>query len=345
MSRKTLLASAAVLAVAFAAPALAQNEGFYVGGGVGASIAGDDNANTANTSTKLDYDWDWAGLGTVGYGFGSGFRIEAELSQRNSDVDSVAGAAGTGSMDATALMANLVYDIDTGLGLKPYLGFGAGAVRLDAGTTAIAGSTLDDRDTVFGAQGILGLGYAVTSQLDLFGQYNYLRTADADMRLANGNAVSVGYDSHALFVGLRYSFGAPPAPAPVAQVAQPAPAPQPAPPPPPADIVRTYIVFFDWNSDAILPAARDTITQAVENAKRGGVSRLVLTGHADRSGATDYNQRLSERRALNVQAEMQAQGLSNVGYTVEARGEADPLVPTDDGVREPQNRRVEIVLQ
>lgn len=347
MSKKHILAATA-LGILLTAPAMAQSEGFYVGGGLGANQASDGDYTVPTGSANAEFDWDWAGLGSLGYALGNGFRVEGELSYRGSEVDTIGGANGSGDVDATALMANLLYDIPTGTAFKPYLGVGVGAVRLNYdNVSTIAGSILDDDDTVLGMQGILGLGYAMTSQLDLFGQYNVMRTQDPEMRLVNGTAVSGDYMSHAFFVGLRYSFAPPPPPppAPVAQVAAPAPAPQPAPPPPPADIVRTYIVFFDWDSDAILPAARDTITQAVENAKKGGVTRLVLTGHADTSGTTRYNQAISERRARNVQAEMQTQGLTAVSYTVLAKGETEPLVPTGDGVREPQNRRVEIVLQ
>lgn len=350
MSRNRILAVTA-LGLLMAGPALAQqSEGFYVGAGIGANKASDEDYSTAAGSAKAEYDWDWAGLGSLGYALGNGFRVEGELSHRGADIDKVGGAAGSGELDATALMANLLYDIPTGTAFKPYLGFGLGAVRLNADNVrTVAGSTLDDDDTVLGMQGIAGLGYAITPQLDLFGQYNVMKTQDPEMRLVNGTAVSGDYMSHTFFIGLRYAFNPPappPAPAPAAQVAAPAPAPQPAPPPPPpADIVRTYIVFFDWDSAAILPAARDTITQAVENAKKGGVSRLVLTGHADTSGTNRYNQALSERRARNVQAEMQSQGLNSVSYSVQAKGETEPLVPTADGVREPQNRRVEIVLQ
>ncbi len=348
MSTNRIL-TATALGILLAAPAMAQSEGFYVGAGVGTSIVSDGDFNTPAVSQKGEFDWDWAGLGTLGYAFGSGFRMEGELSHRTSDVDKIAGANATGDADASSLFVNMLYDIPTGTAFKPYLGAGIGAVRVDYdGVATVAGSSLNDDDTVLGMQGILGLGYAVTSQLDLFGQYNIMRTQDPEMRLANGTSVSSDYMSHAFFVGLRYSFAAPApaaAPAPVAQVAAPAPAPQPAPPPPPADIVRTYIVFFDWNSDVILAAARDTITQAVANAKKGGITRLVLTGHADTSGSPRYNQGISERRARNVQGEMQSQGLTGVSYTVTAKGESEPLVPTADGVREPQNRRVEIVLQ
>ena len=73
-------------------------------------------------------------------------------------------------------------------------------------------------------------------------------------------------------------------------------------------------------------------------------TRIEVAGHADRSGSPQYNQRLSQRRADNVAAELVRQGVSRGDIAVSAYGETRPLVPTADGVREPQNRRVEIVM-
>ena len=63
----------------------------------------------------------------------------------------------------------------------------------------------------------------------------------------------------------------------------------------------------------------------------------------DRSGSPGYNQRLSERRANNVAKALAALGVPQNQMIVSGRGENDNRVPTADGVREPQNRRVEIV--
>ena len=70
-----------------------------------------------------------------------------------------------------------------------------------------------------------------------------------------------------------------------------------------------------------------------------------MAGHADRSGSAQYNQRLSQRRADVVAAELVRNGVNRSDIGVSAYGESRPLVPTADGVREPQNRRVEIVLR
>ena len=71
----------------------------------------------------------------------------------------------------------------------------------------------------------------------------------------------------------------------------------------------------------------------------------MIAGHADRSGPEAYNQALSERRADNVAQALGQRGIPDQQRcAVEAYGESQPRVPTADGVREPQNRRVEIVF-
>lgn len=75
-----------------------------------------------------------------------------------------------------------------------------------------------------------------------------------------------------------------------------------------------------------------------------GVARIIAVGHADRSGSNDYNMDLSEARAQNVQAALQRLGIDMNVVNISWRGEEDPRVATADGVRERQNRRVEITL-
>ena len=81
------------------------------------------------------------------------------------------------------------------------------------------------------------------------------------------------------------------------------------------------------------------------SARRVSATKIEVAGHADRSGTPQYNQRLSERRAQAVAAELVRQGVARTDIAITAFGESRPLVPTADGVREPQNRRVEIVLR
>jgi outer membrane protein OmpA-like peptidoglycan-associated protein len=86
------------------------------------------------------------------------------------------------------------------------------------------------------------------------------------------------------------------------------------------------------------------VQQAAEAYRSGAPVRIQVTGFADRSGSPGYNQRLSERRANAVAAALSKLGVPRNDMMVSGRGENDNRVPTADGVREPQNRRVEIVV-
>jgi OmpA-OmpF porin, OOP family len=121
----------------------------------------------------------------------------------------------------------------------------------------------------------------------------------------------------------------------------PPPPPPPAPPSPPSP--PPYLVFFDWNSAVVGPGGRDVIKLAADAFRAGTPVTVQVTGFTDTSGSADYNQRLSVRRANAVAAVLVQDGVPQNDLVVTGRGENDLRVPTPDGVREPQNRRVEIV--
>ncbi len=139
-------------------------------------------------------------------------------------------------------------------------------------------------------------------------------------------------DDNIVRVGFNYHFAPPPPP----------PAPMAMPAPPPAAPV-VFIVFFDWDKDSITPEGMQIVQQAASAYKSGAPVQIQVTGYTDRSGSAGYNQRLSERRANNVAKAMAALGVPREQMMVSGHGENDNRVPTADGVREPQNRRVEIV--
>lgn len=337
--------------IGVAVPAVAaETNGWYVGAQVGLNRLEDaDASGAAFAPVTAEFDNGYGLLGQVGYGFGA-FRLEGELGWRTNGVDSVGGAGGSGDLDAATLMANVYYDIQTGSPLTPYLGVGLGAARLSADKITAGGVPLvDDSDTVFAYQGILGASYELDRNLLLKADYRYLRTEDPDFTAAGTNVKSE-YASHSIMVGFTWRFAAPePAPAPVQPVqAAPPPAPPPAPAPkveaPPPKGPDSYMVFFDWDKADVSSQARETLKKVAANAKAGKATRVELTGHADRSGAEPYNLRLSQRRADNVKKVLSEMGLPADSVTVAAKGETSPLVATPDGVREPQNRRVEIVV-
>lgn len=125
-------------------------------------------------------------------------------------------------------------------------------------------------------------------------------------------------------------------------VASPAPA-QPAPvAEPPA---RDFLVFFDFDRSNIRPDAQSVLQRVVGSIRALGTRTVSLIGHADKAGTNAYNQRLSERRAQAVAAYLRQQGVPANAIQTAGRGENDPRVNTPDGVREQENRRVEIRLQ
>lgn len=123
-----------------------------------------------------------------------------------------------------------------------------------------------------------------------------------------------------------------------------APAPPPPEPAPAPAAPENYLVFFDFDRAEITTEGRAVLQNVVDDAQGQTPSRVVATGHADTSGSARYNEGLSQRRADAVRG-----ALSDMQFeadvVTEARGETEPLVPTGDGVREAQNRRVEITVE
>jgi outer membrane protein OmpA-like peptidoglycan-associated protein len=208
-------------------------------------------------------------------------------------------------------MVNVLYDFMPGEQFTPYLGIGAGINFWEYAWV----STED-----FAMQGIAGIGLRLTDGF----------FANLDYRFMNTFAKGKDFQNHTVLVTLGYKF-APPAPV--------------APPPPTPPTTASYIVFFDFDRATLTAQAVTTIKQAAAAAKAGNRTRIGVTGHADRSGSDAYNMALSLRRANAVKDQLVREGIPATGITVVGRGESQPLVPTADGVREPQNRRVEIVLQ
>jgi outer membrane protein OmpA-like peptidoglycan-associated protein len=102
------------------------------------------------------------------------------------------------------------------------------------------------------------------------------------------------------------------------------------------------MVFFDWDKSDVTSQASAILDNAASAYQTCGQAQVMLAGHADRSGSDQYNVGLSQRRAANVRSYLAGRGIPDGVMTTEAFGEGRPLVETQDGVREPQNRRVEI---
>lgn len=129
---------------------------------------------------------------------------------------------------------------------------------------------------------------------------------------------------------------------------QPAVAVQIAPTPvhnPACDEAIAGIVFYEWDSAQTPESAMPTIQAAAQNLATCGWKGLSVAGHADRSGSDAYNDAISRRRAEAVAQLLIGQGASGSLIEVKSFGETEPKVPTPDGERNPQNRRVEITVK
>jgi hypothetical protein len=104
------------------------------------------------------------------------------------------------------------------------------------------------------------------------------------------------------------------------------------------------MVFFDWDSTRLSPASMNVLEQARDAFKAKQGARITATGHTDTTGTEAYNMALSLRRANTVKDALVRVGVPAQAITTVGRGEAGLLVKTGDGVREPQNRRVEVSI-
>ncbi|MGK9165574.1 outer membrane beta-barrel protein [Inquilinus limosus] len=324
-------------ALLVAAPAMAQQyqaTGLYVGAGAGVNLRQDDDFSVKSAGGiggKSEYSIGPAGNIYLGYDWGS-FRADAEVSLRTNDVDKVkVDGAGTiaknGHFRTIGIMANGYYDIDFGSPFVPYIGAGIGVAMLDSEIKG-GGAKFNDFNTQFAYQGIAGVSYNFSPNLAANLEYRYLGNTEPTF---SDQGVKLKYDSsnnHTILLGVRYTFA--PAPAVVEE--------------PVVVQGRSYLVFFDFDSSRLTPEARQIVASAAADALQGKTTRIDVTGHTDRSGSDRYNQALSVRRAEAVRRELVADGVADNLIVTRGVGESDPLVPTADGVREPQNRRVEIVI-
>ena len=306
--------------------------GFYVGaeGGV----------NWLLNNGIYSMDTGWAAGGVVGYDF-VGPRVELEGVFRHNNgsrpnffasttctnppatvapnqpiCTTTSGGTVRGHIEQLAVLANLLYDFVPGATITPYIGAGAGVAFVDQD---INGCSLCS--TQFAYQGILGLSWNIDQNFRVNLDGRYYGTTSPGTYINNDIT---------LMVGVSFKFGQP-----VAAAAT----------PPPAVAASSFMVFFDWDRSNLSSQALVTIQQAADAFKAKGNARITATGHTDTSGPADYNMALSLRRANAVKDALVRDGVPATAIAVIGRGEQGLLVPTPDGVREPQNRRVEIVLQ
>jgi len=312
--KKALLAAAALVALPVMAQAQGLSPGFYIGaeGGVNWLL------NTTILGAGVQPQTGFAAGGVIGYDF-IGPRVELEGVYRQNQVSINAanrGAIGN-QVGQLGILANLLYDFAPGSTITPYVGAGAGVAFVDGDSSLSS--------TQFAYQGIVGLGWNVDTNFRVNLDGRYYGTTNPSV-----GGTSWTNNNFSVMLGLQVKFAAAAA----------------APPPaPPMAAAPSYMVFFDWDRSNLSEQALNTIRQAANAFKTKGNARITATGHTDKSGPESYNMALSLRRANAVKDALVRDGVPAQAITVVGMGEKGLLVQTGDNVREPQNRRVEIVIQ
>lgn len=346
----------ALASTALATPALARDKSWYVGIEGGAMIVEDIDYDVANlnNAASVDHDYGYDVDGVVGYDFG-GFRLETEVGYRRATVDGYqsstttpffngAGARGNaaagtynnagGSTSALSFMLNGLLDFGDDDGIQGFVGGGVGVARVKANYALNNnGNFLDDSDTVFAWQGLAGIRAPLTDHLDATLKYRFFNADNVKLVDVSNRTFDGRFRSHSILGGVTYNFGSPTPP-------------PPPPPPEPAPVVQCqpgpFIVFFEWNKSDITPEAASILDNAVTQYQSCGNAQVMLAGYTDTSGSPKYNVGLSQRRADSVKAYMVSRSIPDGVISTEAFGETNLRVQTADGVREVQNRRVEI---
>ena len=321
-----------------------------------------DNAAIANTNLGIDGDV------VLGYDFGA-FRLEAEGGYKRAGYESLQVVSSTilpggitvppgtlvqneRDLEIYSGMVNAMVEFGSDDGFQVFGGGGVGVANLRLPVeVAGVGTVIDDNTTDFAWQLIGGARFAVTDNVDLGVKYRYFVIDNFDLQAANGRSLSADYSAHSVLASLTYNFGGRAQPEPV--VAPPPPPPMMAPPPPPRPVAPPpppraacntgpFIVFFDFDRSDITPEAAGILNNAATAYANCGTARVMLAGHTDRAGSTQYNAALAERRNDAVGSYMTSRGVPTGLVSAQAFGESQPRVPTADGVREAQNRRVEV---
>jgi OOP family OmpA-OmpF porin len=355
MQIRSALLAATLLTLPLAAQAQPVT-GLYIGGGAGVNLMLDEpiksvtvggtttNVNNGNLETQAGA----VGVLSLGWGFGNGLRAEIEGDYRYNGYRSVSNSLGNsvsinndnhgGNEQKYGPMVNVLYDFTTlSPVIIPYVGVGIGG-QWAMEKVNVGNSGGSQTEGSFAYQAILGAafpippvpGLAVTAEYRFLGMSN-----NRTYNTSAGNSVTLGNNfNNSILIGLRYAFGVAPPPPPPAPMAAPAPAP-----------ARSYLVFFDWDKATLTPRAQQIIGEAAANSTKVKYTQIQVNGYTDTSGTPQYNQGLSIRRAQAVAAELVKDGVPKAAIAIQGFGETHLLVPTGPGVREPQNRRVEIIIR
>ena len=104
----------------------------------------------------------------------------------------------------------------------------------------------------------------------------------------------------------------------------------------------SFMLYFLEGKDELTADSRLELDKVLAELKRRDLPDIVVIGHTDTVGSLSYNDRLSLARAERMREMMVGLGIPSERIQAAGRGKRELLVPTEDGVAEARNRRVEI---
>lgn len=111
--------------------------------------------------------------------------------------------------------------------------------------------------------------------------------------------------------------------------------------PPPA---QTFTLMFESGTAELTEASLKLIPEIVSASQSPIAISVSISGHADATGSAKLNDALSLERANQVKALLLQQGVKPALISVSSHGKGNPAIPTADGVVEPRNRRVVVIV-
>src|SRR4051794_9825766 len=216
MSRRIAVAGGASLAAAIVLSVIpARAETLYFGGEGGWTLLQNQKISATGLPSGTErFNSGFAAGARIGYEEGS-WRFEAEYAYRHNDADRITlGGASfnnlSGSRQAHAFLANLIYEIDFGWPVKPHIGGGIGGVYLKDKASAAGLLNFNDNTWEIGYQGIGGLRYDITQNIAVDLDYRYFATTDASFHVpGTGLTYKTGYSTHNVMASIIYRLGPP----------------------------------------------------------------------------------------------------------------------------------------
>lgn len=106
-----------------------------------------------------------------------------------------------------------------------------------------------------------------------------------------------------------------------------------------------FILFFETGKTCLMAESRAVIPTILTAIKRRNAINISISGHTDAVGSVQLNDRLAYERAQAIRDLLVQKGVDPQRLSVSSHGKGNPRIPTPDGVAEPRNRRVEVVVR